>query len=99
MYRDVGDTLRIRGDKNVKAQSSTDISRKPKAKRPRRVGAHTITKLTKTVEDYRRVLSNPKAIDFINCRLLKYGLLKEMYSTIIRESFHAFRVRDKRLLR
>lgn len=86
---------RIKGDKDIKAQSSTGISRKPKAKRPRRVGAHTISKLTRTVEDYTRILSNPKAIDLINRRLLNYGLLRETYSTIIRESFHAFKKADE----
>jgi hypothetical protein len=83
---------RIEWDKDINAQSSTDIPRKPKAKRLRRKGPHTISKLTKTVEDYKRVLSNPKAIDYINCRLLKYSPLKKMYSTIIRESFRAFKV-------
>jgi hypothetical protein len=86
---------RLRWDKDINTQSSTATSRKPKAKRLRRRGLHTISKLTKTVEDYRKVLSNPKALDFINCKLLKYGSLREVYSTIIRESFHAFKVGDE----
>lgn len=90
-----GITFRIRGNKNIKINSSAGISRKPKAKRPRRVGAHTISNLTRTIEDYKRVLSNPKGLDLINSRLLKYGLLKEMYSTTIRESFHAFKLGDE----
>jgi hypothetical protein len=90
-----GITFRIRGDKNIRAQLSIDTSRKPKAKRPRRVGTHTISKLVSTVEDYKRVLSNPKALELINCRLLKYPLLKETYSTIVRESFYAFKVGDQ----
>jgi hypothetical protein len=90
-----GITYRIRGDMNIKAQSRTSNSRKPKAKRPKRVGAHTISNLTRTIEDYKRVLSNPKGFDLINRRLSKYGLLKEMYSIIIRESFHAFKVGDE----
>jgi len=47
------------------------------------------------VEDYKRVLSNPNALDLINRRLLKYGLLKKAFSTIIRESFYAFKVGDE----
>ncbi|MGC1134088.1 MAG: hypothetical protein WA941_14785 [Nitrososphaeraceae archaeon] len=90
-----GVTFRIRGDKNIKTQLSTNNSRKPKAKRPRRVGTHTISKLTRTVENYKRVLSNPKGLDLINCRLLKYGLLSKTYSTIIRESFYAFKEGDE----
>jgi hypothetical protein len=90
-----GITFRIRGDKNIQINLSAGISRKPKAKRPRRVGAHTISNLTRTIEDYKRVLSNPKGLDLINSRLLKYGLLREMYSAIIRESFHAFNVGDE----
>ncbi|MGC1134230.1 MAG: hypothetical protein WA941_15495 [Nitrososphaeraceae archaeon] len=86
---------RIGWDKDINSQSSTGTSRKPKAKRLKRKGPHTISKLTKTVEDYKRVLTNPNALDLINRRLLKYGLLKEMYSTIIRESFHVFKVGDK----
>lgn len=94
-FDNVGVTLRIRGDKDIKAQSPTDISKKPKAKRPKRVGTHTISKLTGTVEDYKRVLSNPKALDLNNYKLLKYGLLKKTYSTIIKESFQAFKVGDE----
>lgn len=96
-FDDDGVTFRIRGNNNIKAQLPTGTSKKPKAKMLRRVGAHTISKLTRTVEDYKRVLSNPNALDLINCTLLKYPLLKETYSAIIRESFHAFKVGDEDL--
>ena len=93
---DNGDiTIRIRGDKDIKEQSPAGNSRKPKTKMLRRVGTHTISKLTKPIENYKRILSNPKALNLINCRLLKYGSLKETYSTIVKESFQAFKVGDE----
>lgn len=86
--------FKIRGDQEIKAQQPTNISRKTKVKRLRRPGVHIITRLTRTVEDYKLVLSNPKALSHINSTLLKYGLLRETYSKIFRESFQAFKRAD-----
>jgi len=94
-FDDDGITLKIKGDKDIKAQSPRSVKRKPKVGKPRRVGPHIISKLTTTVEDYKRILSNSKALGLINRKLLNYGLLGEVYSKIIKESFHAFQNGDE----
>ena len=94
-FEDDGITLKIRGDKDIKLQSPRSIQRKRKVGKPRRVGPHIVSKLTTTVEDYKRILSNSKATDLINRRMLNYGLLREVYSKIIKESFHAFQNGDE----
>ena len=94
-FENNGVIFRVRGDQDIKAQSSTNISKKPKDRRPRRIGVHNISKFTRTVEDYKLALSNPKALEFINYRLVKYGLLSETYSTIFKESFQAFKKGDE----
>jgi hypothetical protein len=94
-FDDDGITLKIKGDKDIKAQSPRSVKRKPKVGKPRRVGPHIISKLTTTVEDYKRILSNSKALGLISRKLLNYGLLGEVYSKIIKESFHAFQNGDE----
>jgi hypothetical protein len=94
-FDDDGIIVRIRGDKNIKTESSKSIQRKPKVGKPRRVGPHIISKMTRTVEDYKRILSNSKALNLINLKLSKYGLLEKAYSSIIRESFRAFKIGDE----
>ena len=94
-FEDDGITFKIRGDKDIKIQSPRSIQRRRKVGKPRRVGPHIVSKLTTTVEDYKMILSNSKATDLINRRMLNYGLLREAYSKIIKESFHAFQKGDE----
>ncbi len=95
MSENYGVTLKIKDKKNIKTQSPKSIPRKPKIGRSRRVGRYVVSKLTSTAEDYKRVLSNSRALDLINSELLKYGLLRNTYSTIITEAFLAFEEGDE----
>jgi hypothetical protein len=59
------------------------------------MGPFIISKLKPTIEEYRQILSDPKAVELVNRTLLKDGLLREVYSTIVRGSFHAFTKGDE----
>lgn len=91
-----GVIFKIKGKKEIKAQSPRSLRRKLKTGRPRRVGHPIISKLTKAVEDYKRILSNPKALGIINHNLLKYRLVEKTYSEMIQEVFDAFKKGDKK---
>jgi hypothetical protein len=80
---------------SAELQSPKSIKRKPKVGKPRRVEPYIVSKLTRSVEDYKRILSNPRTLDLINNKLLKHKLLGKMYSTIIREAFSAFEKGDE----
>lgn len=68
------------------------------SKRPRRtkfeekrVGYPSAYKLESKVEDYIRILSNPKALEFINKKLLKHGSLEKAYDLIFRNAIELFK--------
>lgn len=61
--------FRIEGKKEIKQKSPKSIKRKPKAGEARRQGLHIVRKVTSTVEDYEKILSNPNALSLINKNL------------------------------
>ena len=93
-FEDGNILFRIEGKKNIKRQSPKSIRRKPKAGEARRQGFHIVRKVTNTVEDYERILSNPDAIGLINKNLLKYGKLREVYELLSRDTFDLFKRAD-----
>lgn len=94
-FENDGVIFKIKEKKNIKLQSPKSIKRKPKVGKPRHVGPYIVSKLTRSVEDYKRILTNPRALDLINNKLSKHKLLGKMYSTIIREAFNAFENGDE----
>ena len=78
---DVEIIFSIIGKKKIKEQSPKSIPRKSKAgmyQEERLEGPPVVKKLTGTVEDYKKILSNPQALDSINNNLIKYGKLEHM---------------------
>jgi hypothetical protein len=51
-------------------------------------GPPVIKKLKPKVEDYRKILSNPKALAIINNKLIKYGKLEKAYNIIAKKAFY-----------
>jgi hypothetical protein len=86
--------FRIEGKKNIKHQSPKSIQRKPKAGEARRQGFHVVRKVTSTVEDYERILSNPAVVSRINKNLLEYGKLREVYELFSKDAFDVFKMAD-----
>jgi hypothetical protein len=86
-FEDANILFRIEGKKNIKHQSPKNIRRKPKAVEGRRQGFHIVRKVTSTVEDYERILSNPDAVSLINKKLLEYGKLREVFELFSRDAF------------
>jgi len=56
-----------------------------------------VKKLTATVQDYKTILSNPQALDLINTRLRKHGILKKAYDLISKNAFYAFKKGDVKM--
>lgn len=81
----------IEGKKEIKQKSPKSIKRKPKAGEARRQGLHIVRKVTSTVEDYEKILSNPNALSLINKNLKKYGKLKEVYQLFSKDIFEFFK--------
>ena len=93
-FEDANIHFRIEGKKNIKHQSPNSIRRKPKAGEARRQGFHIVRKVTSTVDDYERILSNPDAVSLINKNLLEYGKLREVYELLSRDAFDLFKMAD-----
>jgi hypothetical protein len=86
--------FRIEGKRNIKHQSPQSIKRKPKDGEARRQGYHIVRKVTSTVEDYERILSNPDAVSLINKNLLEYGKLREVCELLSKDAFDVFKKAD-----
>ena len=86
--------FRIEGKKNIKNKSPKSIRRKPKDGEARRQGHHIVRKVTSTVEDYERILSNPNAVSLINKNLLEYGKLREVCELLSKDAFDVFKKAD-----
>jgi hypothetical protein len=52
--------------------------------------------LKATVEDYKNILSNPQAFALIYDRLLKNGILENLYELLTKNAFHMFKKTDKK---
>lgn len=96
-FVNVGILEPIKTKKEIKNKSPKSISRKPKAGEGRRVGYPIIYKLEGTIEDYKKILSNPQAVSLIHERLLKHGILREAYDLFSKNVFYVFKKGDKKL--
>jgi hypothetical protein len=90
-FDDVHIFSRIKGKKEIKQKSPKSIRRKPKSTEAKHQGYPIVRKVTNTVEQYEKILSNPKAVNLINRNLLKYGKLKKVYELISDDVFNIFR--------
>jgi hypothetical protein len=103
LFEDGGIIFKVRGKDMVKKKSPESIARRVKGSKPRRVkgskprraGPFIISKLKPTIEEYKQILSDPRAVELVNQTLSKDGVLREAYPTIIRESFHALKEGDE----
>jgi hypothetical protein len=86
----------ISGKKNIKKQSPKSIPRQLKGGEPKREGYLKVYKLTSTVEDYIKILSDSQALDIINKRLVKHGSLKKAYDLIFKNAVDLFKNIDER---
>ncbi len=73
----------IKGKKKIKQESPKSLERKPKVGRARRQGYPIVYELTGTVQEYKKILSNPQCVYVINNRLQKYGILEAAYDSNI----------------
>src|SRR5215218_6107697 len=73
--KNAGLFLHTTGKQNIKKQSPESIPRKQKTGEPRREGYYSIYKISNKVEDYKKILSNPQAVELINKTLKESGVL------------------------
>ena len=66
----------------------------PLAKRVKSVYCYSGRK-NRTVEEYKKILSNPQALDLINNNLIKYGKLEKAYNLIVDNAFSLFKRGDE----
>jgi hypothetical protein len=90
-FEDINILFRIKGKKNIKSQSSKSIKRKPKAGEAKRQGYPIVRKVTKTLKEYERILSNPNAVNLINTDLIKHGRLKKVYELLFSDVLNIFK--------
>jgi len=99
-FEDAGIIFSIIGKKEIKKRSPKSVPRKPKDsmyEERRLEGPPVVKKLTATVQDYKTILSNPQALDLINTRLRKHGILKKAYDLISKNAFYAFKKGDVKM--
>jgi hypothetical protein len=95
---DAGILFSIAGKKKIKEQSPKSTPRKLKSgmyQEERPEGPPVIKKLTATAEDYKKILSNPEALDLINNNLIKYGKLEKAYNLIMNNALSLFKKGDE----
>jgi hypothetical protein len=94
-FGDIEITFSITGKKKIKELSpKSTVGRKPKVRMYQEEGPEgppVVKKLTDTVEDYKKILSNPQALHFINNKLIKYAKLEEAYNLIVDNAFSFFK--------
>jgi hypothetical protein len=93
-FEDANILFRIEGKKNIKHQSPKSIPRGLKAREAKRQGYHIVRKVTSTVEDYEKILSNPNSLSLINKNLKKYGKLKDVYELFSKDAFELLKKAD-----
>jgi hypothetical protein len=86
-----------RGKKKIRLESPKDVEKKSKIRKDRHEGYPIVYKLTSTVQDYKRILSNPQSVRKINNRLRRYGILEEVYDLILRQAFYFLKTGDERM--
>jgi hypothetical protein len=84
------------GKKNIKRHSPKSYPRKSKGGEGRREGYPKAYGPESTIEGYTKILSNPKALDVINKRLVKHGALKMYYDLLTKSALELFRNMDER---
>jgi hypothetical protein len=88
--------FKIEGKKNIKYESPKSIKRKPKVGEAKRQGYPIVRKVTGTVEEYERILSNPKAVNHINKNLSDFGILKKVYILLSNDVFNMLEKADQK---
>jgi hypothetical protein len=86
-----------RGKENIKRELQKNVKRKPKEERVKHEGYTIKYKLTDTVKEYKKILSNPKCVYVINDTLRKYGILEKAYDLIIKQAFYFFKTGDEEM--
>ena len=84
------------GKENIKRESTKNVGRKPKEEWVRLEGYPIEYKLTGTVQEYKKILSNPQCVYIINDTLRKYGILEKAYDLISKQAFHFFKTGDEK---
>ena len=87
----------IKGKKKIKQESPKSVERKPKVGKARREGYPVVYQLTGTVQEYKKILSNPQCVHVINNRLQKYGILEKAYDLISKYAFYIFKKGDEKM--
>ena len=93
-YDDV--LYKIEGKHQIKEKSPKSIPRKPKIGKARREGRPVVYLLKATVEDYKNILSNPQAFALVYERLLRNGILENLYELLTKNAFHMYKKTDKK---
>lgn len=99
LFENAGLLLNIRGKQNIKQQAPKSLPRKQKTGEPRREGSYSLYKTSNKVEDYKKILSNPHAVELINKTLMesKPDLLEKAYYTMFMNSFHTVKKGNERM--
>jgi hypothetical protein len=95
-FENLGIFSTIKGKKKIKQESPKSIERKPKVGKARREGLPIVYKLTGSILEYKKILSNPQCVLIINNRLRKYGILEKAYDLITNQAFYFFKIGDER---
>jgi hypothetical protein len=85
----------LRGKKKIKLESKS-VVRKPTIRKDRRAGYPIVYKLTSTVQEYKKILSNSRCVYVVNDRLRKYGILEKAYDLITKQAFYYFKTKDEK---
>ena len=97
LLKNAGLFLNTPGKQNIKQQSPKSIPRKQKTGEPRREGYHSIYTISNKVKDYKKILSNPQAVEHINKTLKESGVLEKAYYNLFMNSYHAIKKGNERM--
>ena len=93
-FEDKNILFKIEGKKNIKHESPKSIKRKPKVGEAKHQGYPIVRKVTGTIKEYERILSNPNAVNRINKNLSNYGILKKVYTLLSNDVFNMLEKAD-----
>jgi hypothetical protein len=93
-FEDKNTLFRMEGKKSIKYRFPKSIKRKSEAREAKRPGYPIVRKVTDTIEEYERVLSNPNAVNLINKNLSNFGRLKEVYKLLSNDVFNILEKAD-----
>ena len=96
---EMGLLYNIKGKSNIKDQAPNVLRRKKLSKEPKPQGYHSIYGIGEEVEKYKKILSDPDALNHITTSLKNSGLLEPAYHHIAKNSIHAAMNGDENTLK